>query len=189
MLPRQIDQPRHRMSQQNTIDERVLGFPQGEAATMARPDATALPQPGPRTGGLLDPARPSHRWWVAVTVTLSGFLVTMSQTAVQVALPQIMTVFGLNLAQAQWIVTAYVIAGAVLVPAVGWLGNWLGNRTLYLLGLSIFVTNSALCACSWSGSSLITFRILQGLGSGPIPPMTMMFLRGIHLKRDTFYCQ
>ncbi len=143
---------------------------------MARPDATALPQPGPRTGGLLDPARPSHRWWVAVTVTLSGFLVTMSQTAVQVALPQIMTVFGLNLEQAQWIVTAYVIAGAVLVPAVGWLGNWLGNRTLYLLGLSIFVTNSALCAFSWSGSSLITFRILQGLGGGPIPPMTMMFL-------------
>jgi EmrB/QacA subfamily drug resistance transporter len=114
-----------------------------------------------------------------VTVTLSGFLVTMSQTAMQVALPQIMTVFGLNLDQAQWIVTAYVIAGAILVPAVGWLGNWLGNRTLYLLGLSIFVTNSALCALSWSGSSLIAFRILQGLGGGPIPPMTMMFLSNV----------
>jgi MFS transporter, DHA2 family, multidrug resistance protein len=146
---------------------------------MARPDATALPQPGARPGGLLDPARPAHRWWVAATVTLSGFLVTMSQTAVQVALPQIMTVFGLNLDQAQWIMTAYVIAGAVLVPAVGWLGNWLGNRTLYLLGLSIFVTNSALCTLSWSGSSLITFRILQGLGGGPIPPMTMMFLSNV----------
>jgi hypothetical protein len=46
-------------------------------------------------GGLLDPARPSHRWWVAITVMVSGFLVSMSQTAVQVALPQIMTVFGL----------------------------------------------------------------------------------------------
>jgi DHA2 family multidrug resistance protein len=103
----------------------------------------------------------------------------MSQTAVQVALPQIMTVFGLNLDQAQWIMTAYVIAGAVLVPAVGWLGNWLGNRTLYLLGLSIFVTNSALCTVAWSGSSLITFRILQGLGGGPIPPMTMMFLSNV----------
>jgi MFS transporter, DHA2 family, multidrug resistance protein len=146
---------------------------------MARPDATALPQSGPRTGGLLDPARPSHRWWVATTVTLSGFLVTMSQTAVQVALPQIMTVFGLNLDQAQWIITAYVIAGAVMVPAVGWLGNWLGNRTFYLLGLSIFVTNSALCAISWSGPSLITFRMLQGLGGGPIPPMTMMFLSNV----------
>ena len=146
---------------------------------MARPDATVLPQPGPRTGGLLDPARPSHRWWVAATVMVSGFLVSMSQTAVQVSLPQIMTVFGLDLEHAQWIVTAYVIAGAVLVPAVGWLGNWLGNRTFYLLGLAIFVTSSALCAVSWSGPSLITFRILQGLGGSPIPPMTMMFMSNV----------
>lgn len=146
---------------------------------MAHPDATPKPQTGPHTGGLLDPARSFHRWWVAATVTLSGFLVTMSQTAMQVALPQIMTVFGLDLDQAQWIVTAYVIAGAILVPAVGWLGNWLGNRTFYVLGLSLFVTNSALCALSWSGSSLIAFRILQGLGGGPIPPMTMMFLSNV----------
>src|SRR5215475_6086387 len=138
---------------------------------MARPDATALPQSGSRMGGLLDPASPSHRWWVTITVMVSGFLVSMSQTAVQVALPQIMTVFGLNLEQAQWIVTAYVIAGAVLVPAVGWLGSWLGNRTFYLLGLAIFVTNSALCAVSWSGPSLITFRILQGLGGSRISPI------------------
>jgi DHA2 family multidrug resistance protein len=107
---------------------------------------------------------------------LSGFLVPMSQSAIQVALPQIMTVFGLDLDQAQWIVIAYVIAGAMIVPAVGWLGNWLGNRTFYVLCLALFVTNSALCALSWSGSSLIAFRILQGLGGGPISPMTMMFL-------------
>src|SRR2546423_14675336 len=94
---------------------------------MARPDATVLPQPGPRTGGLLDPARPSHRWWVAVTVMVSGFLVSMSQTAVQVALPQIMTAFGLDLEHAQWIVTAYVIAGAVLGPAAGRAGNGPGD--------------------------------------------------------------
>ena len=151
---------------------------------MARPDATALPQPGPRTGGLLDPARPSHRWWVATTVMVSGFLVSMSQTAVQVALPQIMTVFGLNLEQAQWIVTAYVIAGAVLVPAVGWLGNRLGNRTFYVLGLTVFVAHSALCALSWSGPSLITFRVLQGLGGSPIPPMTMMFMSNVFPPRS-----
>ena len=146
---------------------------------MTPPDATAQPQTGPRPGGRLDPARPPHRWWVAATVTVSGFLVTMSQTAMQVALPQIMTVFGLSLDQVQWIVSAYVIAGAILVPAVGWLGNWLGNRTFYVLGLSLFVTASALCAFSWSGSSLIAFRIVQGLGGGPIPPMTMMFLSNV----------
>src|SRR2546428_10607813 len=127
---------------------------------MARPDATALPQSGSRLGGLLDPARPSHRWWVAITVMVSGFLVSMSQTAVQVALPQIMTVFGLDLEHAQWIVTAYVIAGAVLVPAVGWLGNWLRNRTVYGLGLSVLVTPSALFAGSLGGSFPPTLPIL-----------------------------
>jgi MFS transporter len=136
----------------------------------AHPEATNKPRIGPPKGGLFDAARPSHRWWVAATVMVSGFLVPMSQTAMQVALPQMMTVFGLDLDQAQWIVTAYVIAGAMLVPAVGWLGNRLGNRTFYVLCLSFFVTNSALCALSWSGSSLIAFRILQGLGGGPIPP-------------------
>ncbi|MGH8063932.1 MAG: DHA2 family efflux MFS transporter permease subunit [Candidatus Entotheonellia bacterium] len=146
---------------------------------MAYPDTTPKPKTGSQMGGLIDPVKPSHRWWVAATVMLSGFLVPMSQTAMQVALPQIMTVFGLDLDQAQWIVTAYVIAGAMLVPAVGWLGNWLGNRTFYVLCLSLFVVNSALCALSWSGSSLIAFRILQGLGGGPIPPMTMLFLSNV----------
>jgi EmrB/QacA subfamily drug resistance transporter len=146
---------------------------------MAHPDTTSKRQAEPHRGGRLDPAKPSHRWWVAATVMLSGFLVPMSQTAMQVALPQMMTVFGLDLDQAQWIVTAYVIAGAMLVPAVGWLGNWLGNRTFYVLCLSLFVLNSALCALSWSGSSLIAFRILQGLGGGPIPPMTMLFLSNV----------
>ena len=146
---------------------------------MARRETTAQPQRGTRPGGLFDPARPSHRWWVAATVAVSGLLVSMNQTAMQIALPQIMTVFGLNLDQAQWLVIAYVIAGAMLVPAVGWLGNRLGNRTLYLLALAVFVTGSALCALAWSGPSLITFRMMQGLGGGPIPPMTMLFLSSV----------
>jgi MFS family permease len=98
---------------------------------MARSDTTARTRAISRPGGLFDPARPSHRWWVAFTVSFSGFLVTMSQVAVQVALPQIMTVYGLNLDQAQWIMIAYVIAGAILVPTVGWLGNRLAAPIVY----------------------------------------------------------
>ena len=47
---------------------------------------TAQPHTVQHTGHLFDPQRSSYKWWVALTVTLSGFLVTMSQTAVQVAL-------------------------------------------------------------------------------------------------------
>ena len=146
---------------------------------MAHRETPAPLQRGTRSGGLFDPAHPSHRRWVAATVAVSGLLVSMNQTAMQIALPQIMTVFGLNLDQAQWLVIAYVIAGAMVVPAVGWLGNRLGNRTLYLLALAVFVTGSALCALAWSGPALLTFRILQGLGGGPIPPMTMLFLSSV----------
>src|SRR5262245_40648225 len=71
---------------------------------------------------------------------------------------------GLDLDHAQWVITAYTIAGALVVPAVGWLGQRLGNRRLYFLSLFVFLTTSTLCAFAWSGPALITLRILQGLG-------------------------
>lgn len=143
---------------------------------MTRSEVIVAPGAASRLQRLLDPAHPAYKWCIAATVTLSGFLVTMNQSAVQIALPQIMTVFGLDIDQAQWLVTGYTIAGALLVPTVGWLGQRLGNRTLYLLSFSLFLTASILCACAWSGTSLITFRVIQGLGGSPVPPMTMTFL-------------
>jgi DHA2 family multidrug resistance protein len=113
---------------------------------------------------------------VAATVMLSGFLVVVSGATMNVALPPIMTAFGLNLDQAQWIITAYMIAGAVLIPTVGWLGNVLGNRTLFLVSLLVFLGSSILCGLAWSGPTLILFRVLQGMGGGPITPMAMVFL-------------
>jgi DHA2 family multidrug resistance protein len=107
---------------------------------------------------------------------LSAFLVVVNTSTVNVTLPPMMTAFGLNLDQAQWVITAYMIASAVLIPTVGWLGNWLGNRNLFLLSLLVFVGSSALCGLAWSGSTLILFRVLQGIGGGPIAPMVMVFL-------------
>jgi MFS transporter, DHA2 family, multidrug resistance protein len=125
---------------------------------------------------MITPDSASYKWWVTGTVMLSAFLVVVSGAAMNVALPPIMTTFGLNLDQAQWILTAYMIAGAVLIPTVGWLGNRLGNRNLFLLGLLTFVGSSMLCGIAWSGPTLIFFRVLQGMGSGPITPMAMVFL-------------
>jgi DHA2 family multidrug resistance protein len=107
---------------------------------------------------------------------LNAFMTVLNGASVNVALPPMMTALGLNLDQAQWVITAYMIAGAVLIPTVGWLGNRLGNRNLFLLSLLVFVAGSALCGLAWSGTSLILFRVIQGIGSGPITPMAMVFL-------------
>jgi MFS transporter, DHA2 family, multidrug resistance protein len=139
----------------------------------------AVPAPVERVAqgyAFIAPAGASYKWWVAATVMLSTFFVGVSGSSVNVALPPIMTAFGLNIEQGQWIITAYIIAGAVLIPTVGWLGNCLGNRNLFLLSLLVFVGGSALCGLAWSGPSLIVCRILQGMGGGPITPMAMVFL-------------
>jgi DHA2 family multidrug resistance protein len=137
-----------------------------------------------RDRGVISPARTSYKWWVAATVMLSAFLVVVSGASVNVALPPLMTAFGLNLDQVQWVITAYMIAGAVLIPTVGWLGSWLGNRNLFLLSLLVFVGGSMLCGLAWSGTSLIVFRVLQGIGSGPITPMAMVFLTNAFPERQ-----
>ncbi len=132
-------------------------------------------QPSPKS---IDRESTSYKWWVALAVTLSSFLVNMSQFAVQLAVPPMMTAFGLNIDQAQWLITGYAIAGAMLMPTLGWLGNRLGNRTLYLCCMLIFITGAALCAVAWNGPSLIAFRVFQGMGGGLILPMTMAIVSG-----------
>lgn len=123
--------------------------------------------------GCINRESTSYKWWIVLTVTLSSFLVNMSQFAVHVSVPSIMTTFAFNVDQAQWLLTGYAIAGAMLMPTLGWLGNRLGNGRLYLLCMLMFTTGASLCAFSWSGASLIVFRVLQGLGGGLILPMTM----------------
>ena len=91
---------------------------------------------GPR----ISPDSPSYKWWMAVTVMLNAFIVIMNNATVNLALPPIMTTFSMNLDQVQWIINSYMIAGAVMVPTVGWLGNVMGNRNLLFISLSIFAS-------------------------------------------------
>lgn len=151
--------------------------PEYAASLAPLQEAPHAPAGRTRRSGLgIAPEHIAHKWWVAATVMLSAFLVVASGSTMNVALPSIMTAFGLNLDQVQWVMTAYMIAGAVLVPAVGWLGNRLGNRHLYVGSLLVFVGSSALCGLAWDGPSLIACRVLQGLGGGPITPMAMVLL-------------
>jgi EmrB/QacA subfamily drug resistance transporter len=72
--------------------------------------------------------------------------------------------------------TGYQIVQAILIPAVGWLGTRLGTKRLFLLSTLLFTAGSALCGLAWDVHSLIFFRILQGIGGGPITPLGMSIL-------------
>jgi EmrB/QacA subfamily drug resistance transporter len=100
----------------------------------------------------------------------------LSVTVVSLAFPVIMTSLRADLDLMQWVQTGPMIMQAVMMPSVGWLGSRLGNRKLYLLSLSVFVSGSVLCGMAWDVYSLMVFRLVQAMGVGPMFPITQTIM-------------
>lgn len=117
----------------------------------------------------------SH-WWPTCGVMLAGLTVALSHGVLHIAIPSMMSSLGSDLDRIQWVQTAYQITEAVLIPAVGWLAARLGTKWLFLLSTLTFITGSVLSGMAWDVPSLVFFRVLQGIGAGPINPLCMSIL-------------
>ena len=100
---------------------------------------------------------------ILLTVMIASFLGRLDGTIVNLALPKIISDFGITVTQASWISTGYIIANAVFVPIFGKLGDMIGRKPLYLVGILGFVATSALAGLSFNLPSLVFFRILQAI--------------------------
>ena len=116
------------------------------------------------------------RWWILLTVIIGTFLGRLDQTIVNLALPKIISDFGITVSAAGWIATAYILANAIFVPIWGKLGDTLGRKKIYMLGFSIFILGSALAGFAWNLSSLIVFRVIQAIASSADYPTAMAIL-------------
>jgi EmrB/QacA subfamily drug resistance transporter len=94
----------------------------------------------------------------------------LDSTVANLALESIRAGFSATLAEIQWIATAYLIALAVSLPAVGWLGTRCGYGRVWGSSLLVFTIASALCALAPSPASLIVARVVQGLAAGLLVP-------------------
>lgn len=115
----------------------------------------------------------AYKWLVCAATTIGAFMSLLDTTAVNIALPPIMMNFGTDVETGQWVLTAYMLAMAVVMPTTGYLAERLGSKRLYLLVLAGFTTASLLCGLAWSIESLIVFRTLQGLSGGMLQPLGM----------------
>ncbi len=130
-----------------------------------------------RISARLEAKPPSvRRWWVLWTVMLGTLVALLDATIVNVSVPAIMNDFKVGVAGIQWVISAYMIAFAVLMPLTGWLREQIGSRNLYLACLSIFTLGSLLCGLAWNLESLIVFRVIQALGGGAMTPIAMSIL-------------
>jgi EmrB/QacA subfamily drug resistance transporter len=113
---------------------------------------------------------------IAGVVVLGAIMSILDTTVVSVALPTFQTVFDATYATVAWTMTGYTLALATVIPLTGWAADRFGTKRLYMLALVLFILGSIACGLAWNIGSLITFRVLQGLGGGMLMPlgMTMM---------------
>ncbi|GAB6180487.1 DHA2 family efflux MFS transporter permease subunit [Desulfotomaculum defluvii] len=110
-------------------------------------------------------------WTVLGVIIIGTFITILNASLINIALPKMMAVFGVSLDSIQWVVTAYTIALGAVIPLSGYLSDLLGAKKLYIGALILFTLGSLLCGMAWSNSSMIAFRVIQGIGGGIIGPV------------------
>jgi EmrB/QacA subfamily drug resistance transporter len=109
--------------------------------------------------------RSERRRWVALVVLCAGFLmIILDQTIVNVALPSIRTDLRFSQSGLAWVVNAYLIAFGGLLLLVGRLGDLIGRRQIFLVGLALFTSASLACGLADTRTLLVAARFVQGIG-------------------------
>ncbi len=124
----------------------------------------------------LNPQAPYYKWLVAGIVLIAAMTQTFAGNSVNLAIPRLMAAFGTNLATAQWIATGFLITRTLVVPILGWLGGFLGNRNLFVACLAGFVIASIGCGAATNLPMLIVFRLMQGMMVGPMEGLSAVLL-------------
>ena len=113
---------------------------------------------------------------VLLTMCFALAMVMLDNTVVNIALPTIQRELGATVSDLQWIIDGYVLALASLLLTGGILGDRYGRKRMFLGGLAVFTLASLGCGLAGSGSQLIAFRALQGIGAALLLPGTLSIL-------------
>src|SRR5205085_1427204 len=117
------------------------------------------------TAGIDEAAVNERRRWLALYVLCAGMLmIVLDATIVNVALPSIQNDLGFSQSNLAWVVNGYLITFGGLLLLSGRVGDLIGHRRIFLIGLAVFTTASLLCAVSQSQGMLIAARFIQGAG-------------------------
>lgn len=115
--------------------------------------------------------------WLSLGVVIIGtFMSILDSSIVNIALPKMMSVFGVSIDDAKWILTSYTLALGAIIPLTGYLQEIFGAKRIYVFALTMFTFGSMLCGLSWSNTSMIAFRVIQAIGGGMIMPVGMSII-------------
>jgi EmrB/QacA subfamily drug resistance transporter len=103
-----------------------------------------------------------------VVASLASFLVPYTVSSLNVALPAISASFGIDAVTLGWVTSAYLLTAAICIVPFGKLADLYGRKRFFILGNVLFASGSLLAAIAWSGSVIITARVIQALGGAMV---------------------
>jgi DHA2 family multidrug resistance protein len=104
----------------------------------------------------------------------------LDSTIANVAIPHMQSSLGATQDTVTWVLTSYIVAGAIAMPMTGWLADRVGSRRLFILSTIGFIVTSMLCGISVSLTEMVIFRIFQGVCAAFIAPLSQSILLDIN---------
>ena len=120
-----------------------------------------------------------ERGMIMFGAMMATVMMVLDTTIANVALPHMETSLGATPETVTWVLTSYIVASAVAMPATGWLSDRIGRKQLFLLSIVCFTVASALCALAANLPEMVLFRILQGMSGALIMPLCNSILLDI----------
>jgi DHA2 family multidrug resistance protein len=128
---------------------------------------------GPATDAPLSSFR---KWMITLTVMLITVMQILDTSVTNVALPHMQGALSAGVEEMAWVLTSYIAANAIIIPATGWLTVLLGRKRFFLICTTLFTVSSFLSGLAPNLESLVLFRAFQGLGGGPVVPMAQALM-------------
>jgi len=115
-------------------------------------------------------------WLVVVSVMLPTFMEVLDTAIASVALPYIAGSLSASNSEATWVLTSYLVANAVILPASNWFARRFGRKRFLLICVTIFTVASFFCGAAPSLGIILLARVLQGAGGGALQPLSQSIL-------------
>jgi EmrB/QacA subfamily drug resistance transporter len=112
----------------------------------------------------------------AIVVVLGTVMANLDTTIVNVSIDHLAKSFHSSISTIQWVSSGYMLALGAAIPLTAWSMQRFGGRKMWVTSLAVFLAGSVLCGSAWSVTSLIVFRLIQGLAGGVILPLGQALL-------------
>ena len=124
--------------------------------------------------------RTPHRGMITACIICATLLQSLDQTIANVALPYMQGSFSASYDEITWVLTAYITAAAIMTAPVGWLAARFGRKRLFVVCIISFTITSMLCGAAQTLEQIVVFRLLQGMCSAALVPLSQAILFDIY---------